>query len=77
MRRLLTPRVFAICIAAFNVGCLGECKDAKVAGLGMALHVTRRRLAYIHGEERYALDLLVGASNSSVTLKIPREDSHV
>jgi hypothetical protein len=46
-----------------------------VAGLGIGLDVTRRRLAYLYGKDRVALDLLVGCGQSSVTLRIPREEA--
>jgi LytS/YehU family sensor histidine kinase len=60
-----------------KVQCLGQCTDPKVAGLGIGLDVTRRRLAYIYGAGRCALDLFVGAGHSSVTLQIPCEAAHV
>ncbi|HVQ13997.1 MAG TPA: histidine kinase [Vicinamibacterales bacterium] len=49
--------------------------DPKVAGLGIGLDVTRRRLAYLYGKDRVALDLLVGCGQSTVTLRIPREET--
>ena len=49
--------------------------DPKVAGLGIGLDVTRRRLAYLYGKDRFALDLLVGCGQSTVTLRIPREET--
>jgi two-component system, LytTR family, sensor kinase len=48
--------------------------DPRVAGLGIGLDVTRRRLIYLYGPERFTLDLLVGCGHSSVTLRIPREE---
>jgi two-component system, LytTR family, sensor kinase len=59
-----------------KVRCLGECADPKVTGLGIGLDVTRRRLAYIYGEDRCPLDLLISGGNSSVTLRIPLEAAH-
>lgn len=53
----------------------GEGADPKVSGLGIGLDVTRRRLAYLYGEGKFALDLLVGCGHSSVTLRIPREET--
>jgi hypothetical protein len=42
--------------------------------------VTRRRLAYLYGEDRFTLELLVADRQSSVTVRIPHEpadpDSH-
>jgi hypothetical protein len=52
-----------------------ESADLKVAGLGIGLDVTRRRLIYLYGHERFALDLLVGSGHSTVTLRIPREET--
>ena len=52
-----------------------ESADPKVDGLGIGLDVTRRRLIYLYGPERFALDLLVGCGHSSVTLRIPREEA--
>jgi LytS/YehU family sensor histidine kinase len=52
-----------------------ESADPKVAGLGIGLDVTRRRLIYLYGADRFALDLLVGCGHSSVTLRIPREEA--
>ena len=52
-----------------------ESADPKVAGLGIGLDVTRRRLIYLYGGDRFALDLLVGCGHSSVTLRIPREEA--
>jgi sensor histidine kinase YesM len=49
--------------------------EPKVAGLGIGLDVTRRRLAYLYGKDRVALDLLVGCGQSAVTLRIPREEA--
>lgn len=60
-----------------KVECLGECPDSKVNGLGIGLDVTRRRLAYMYGDDRFALDLFVGPGNSAVSLKIPREEVSV
>jgi two-component system LytT family sensor kinase len=48
--------------------------DPRVAGLGIGLDVTRRRLNYLYGAGRFTLDLLVGCGHSSVTLRIPREE---
>ena len=56
-----------------KVECLGECPDPKVAGLGLGLDTTRRRLGYLYGEDRFSLELFVGPGNSSVTIRIPRE----
>jgi LytS/YehU family sensor histidine kinase len=54
--------------------------DAKITGLGIGLDVTRRRLTYLYGEERFRLDLLVCSTHSCVTLRIPHArtdpDSH-
>jgi len=58
-----------------KVNSLAEGGDTRVAGLGIGLDVTRRRLAYIYGDERFALDLFVGCGQSSVTLRIPREET--
>jgi len=58
-----------------KVKSLAEGGDTRVAGLGIGLDVTRRRLAYIYGDERFALDLFVGCGQSSVTLRIPREET--
>lgn len=63
----LTMKVF--------VAARSESADPKVAGLGIGLDVTRRRLIYLYGAERFALDLLVGCGHSSVTLRIPREEA--
>jgi len=52
-----------------------EGADPRVAGLGIGLDVTRRRLGYLYGEGRFALELLVGCGHSSVTLRIPREET--
>jgi len=46
--------------------------DAKITGLGIGLDVTRRRLTYLYGEDRFKLELLVCSRHSSVTLTIPR-----
>jgi hypothetical protein len=51
-----------------------EAADPRVSGLGIGLDVTRRRLAYLYGDGKFALDLLVGCGHSSVTLRIPREE---
>jgi len=59
-----------VCVAARS-----ESADPKVAGLGIGLDVTRRRLIYLYGPERFTLDLLVGCGHSSVTLRIPREEA--
>jgi two-component system, LytTR family, sensor kinase len=48
--------------------------DPRVAGLGIGLDVTRRRLTYLYGEGRFTLDLLVGCGHSAVTLRIPSEE---
>ncbi|HEX6636139.1 MAG TPA: histidine kinase [Steroidobacteraceae bacterium] len=56
-----------------KVECLGECPDPKVTGLGIGLDTTRRRLAYLYGDDRFSLDLYIGPGNSSVTIKLPRE----
>ena len=45
------------------------------AGLGIGLDVTRRRLVYLYGHERFALELLVGCGHSTVSLRIPREET--
>ncbi|HET7811674.1 MAG TPA: histidine kinase [Steroidobacteraceae bacterium] len=58
-----------------KVNSLVEAGDTRVAGLGIGLDVTRRRLAYIYGDERFALDLFVGCGQSAVTLRIPREET--
>jgi len=58
-----------------KVQSLAEGGDTRVAGLGIGLDVTRRRLAYIYGDERFALDLFVGCGQSAVTLRIPREET--
>jgi two-component system, LytTR family, sensor kinase len=55
-----------------KVECLGECPDPKVAGLGLGLDTTRRRLACLYGDERFSLDLFIGPGTSSVALRIPR-----
>ena len=47
--------------------------DAKVTGLGIGLDVTRRRLTYLYGEDRFRLDLLVCSRHSSVSLLIPNQ----
>ena len=47
--------------------------DSKVTGLGIGLDVTRKRLAFIYGADRFSLDLLVYSKHSSVTLQIPNE----
>jgi sensor histidine kinase YesM len=52
-----------------------EGADPKVAGLGIGLDVTRRRLIYLYGQDRFTLELLVGCGHSSVTLRIPREET--
>jgi hypothetical protein len=52
-----------------------EAADPRVSGLGIGLDVTRRRLAYLYGEGRFTLELLVGCGHSSVTLRIPREET--
>ena len=52
-----------------------ESADPKVAGLGIGLDVTRRRLIYLYGADRFTLELLVGCGHSSVTLRIPREEA--
>ena len=49
--------------------------EPKVAGLGIGLDMTRRRLAYLYGKERVQLDLLVGCGQSTVMLRIPREET--
>jgi len=49
--------------------------DPRVAGLGIGLDVTRRRLIYLYGPDRFTLELLVGCGHSSVTLRIPREET--
>ena len=59
-----------VCVVARS-----ESADPRVAGLGIGLDVTRRRLIYLYGAERFALDLLVGCGHSSVTLRIPREEA--
>ena len=59
-----------VCVTARS-----ESADPKVAGLGIGLDVTRRRLIYLYGQERFTLDLLVGCGHSSVTLRIPREEA--
>jgi hypothetical protein len=59
---------------AVNVESAPTGGDPRVAGLGIGLDVTRRRLNYLYGERRYSLDLLVGCGRSSVTLRIPREE---
>jgi len=58
-----------------RVAARSESADPRVAGLGIGLDVTRRRLIYLYGAERFALDLLVGCGHSSVTLRIPREEA--
>jgi hypothetical protein len=50
--------------------------DAKVTGLGIGLDVTRRRLAYLYGEDGFTLELLVADKQSSVTVRIPNEPAH-
>lgn len=52
-----------------------DAAEPKVTGLGIGLDMTRRRLAYLYGKERVALDLLVGCGQSEVTLRIPREEA--
>jgi hypothetical protein len=52
-----------------------EASDPRVSGHGIGLDVTRRRLACLYGEGKFALDLLVGCGHSSVTLRIPREET--
>ena len=60
---------------AVRVKSRSEGADPRVAGLGIGLDVTRRRLGYLYGEGRFALELLVGCGHSSVTLRIPREET--
>jgi LytS/YehU family sensor histidine kinase len=62
---------------AVKVECLGEYPDPKVAGLGIGLDATRRRLACLYGDDRFALDLFVSQGKSSVTIRIPRESALV
>jgi hypothetical protein len=57
-----------------KVECLGERPDPKTPGLGIGLDATRRRLACLYGDERFALDLFVGPGHSSVTMRVPREE---
>jgi two-component system LytT family sensor kinase len=45
--------------------------SGKHTGLGVGLEVTRQRLGFIYGADRFALDLLVCDRHSCVTLKIP------
>jgi len=45
--------------------------DAKVTGLGIGLDVTRKRLSFIYGEDRFRLELLVCSRHSTVTLQLP------
>jgi two-component system LytT family sensor kinase len=51
----------------------GTAAEPQTAGLGIGLDVTRRRLAVLYGDNRFALDLSVATDQSSVTLRIPRE----
>jgi hypothetical protein len=60
---------------AVRVRSFGEEGEPRVAGLGIGLDVTRRRLVYLYGQERFALDLLVGCGHSTVSLRIPREET--
>jgi LytS/YehU family sensor histidine kinase len=60
---------------AVRVRSFGEEGEPRVAGLGIGLDVTRRRLVNLYGQERFALDLLVGCGHSTVSLRIPREET--
>jgi len=60
---------------AVRVRSFGEGGEPRVAGLGIGLDVTRRRLVYLYGPERFALELLVGCGHSTVSLRIPREET--
>jgi two-component system LytT family sensor kinase len=60
---------------AVRVRSFGEGGEPRVAGLGIGLDVTRRRLVYLYGHERFALELLVGCGHSTVSLRIPREET--
>ncbi|HEU4590423.1 MAG TPA: histidine kinase [Steroidobacteraceae bacterium] len=60
---------------AVRVRSFGEGGEPRVAGLGIGLDVTRRRLSYLFGEGRFALELLVGCGHSTVSLRMPREET--
>jgi two-component system LytT family sensor kinase len=49
---------------------------SKVTGLGLGLEVTRQRLIWLYGADRFTLDLLVCDKHSSVTLRIPDDRAH-
>lgn len=52
----------------------GAVVEARVTGLGIGLDVTRRRLGCLYGEENFSLELLIGNTSSSVSLRIPRQE---
>jgi LytS/YehU family sensor histidine kinase len=56
-----------------KVECPGEAHDSRLTGLGIGLDVTRRRLACLYGEDRFALDVLVRSGFSSVRLRLPHD----
>jgi two-component system, LytTR family, sensor kinase len=62
-------------LLAVRVRSFGEGGEPRVAGLGIGLDVTRRRLVYLYGQERFSLELLVGCGHSTVSLRIPREET--
>jgi two-component sensor histidine kinase len=62
-------------LMAVRVRSFGEEGEPRVAGLGIGLDVTRRRLVYLYGQERFSLELLVGCGHSTVSLRIPREET--
>jgi hypothetical protein len=47
--------------------------DTKVTGLGVGLDVTRQRLTWLYGADRFTLELRVRDRHSSVMLRIPNE----
>ena len=62
-------------LMSVRVRSFGEGGEPRVAGLGIGLDVTRRRLVYLYGQERFSLELLVGCGHSTVSLRIPREET--
>jgi hypothetical protein len=60
---------------AVRVRSFGEGGEPRVAGLGIGLDVTRRRMSYLFGEGRFALELLIGCGHSTVSLRMPREET--
>jgi LytS/YehU family sensor histidine kinase len=62
-------------LLAVRVRSFGEGGEPRVAGLGIGLDVTRRRLVYLYGQARFSLELLVGCGHSTVSLRIPREET--